>query len=57
MEVLEELLQLLGDKLETTRKMIDEYEESMDYATHCSLRGFAEGLDYAMEEIRNLLPG
>ncbi len=54
MSNLDELLRLLEGKLETTRKMIDEYDERMDYATHCSLQGFAEGIAYAIEEIREL---
>jgi hypothetical protein len=52
---LDELLRLLEGKLETTRKMIDEFDERMDYATHCSLQGFAEGIAYAIEEIRGLV--
>jgi hypothetical protein len=56
MELLDELLRMLEEKLETTHKMIGEFEESMDYATHCTLQGFAEGIDYAIEEIRNRLP-
>ncbi len=50
MERLEELRQALEEKLERTRKMIDEFEEGMDYATHCTLQGFAEGLAFAIEE-------
>jgi hypothetical protein len=52
MEPLSELLELLEDKLQTIRRMIDEFEEGMDYATHCTLQGFAEGLSYAIEEIQ-----
>lgn len=52
MEPLEELLVAFADKLETIHKTISEFEEGMDYATHCSLQGFAEGLAYAMEEIK-----
>ncbi len=51
MEPLQELLGMFQDKLESVRKMIDEFEEGMDYASHCTLQGFAEGLDYAIEEI------
>ncbi len=50
----DELLRLLEEKLEMTRKMIDEFEEGMDYATHCSLQGFAEGIAYTIEEIKGL---
>ncbi len=53
MEPLQELLAAFADKLETIYKTISEFEEGMDYATHCSLQGFAEGLAYAMEEIKN----
>ncbi len=52
MDQLEELLRLLEQKLEAVRHMIDSYEEGMDYATHCTLQGFAEGLVYVVEEIR-----
>ncbi len=52
MELLEELLEMFEGKMETVRKMIDEFEEGMDYATHCALQGFSEGLSYAIEEIR-----
>ncbi len=52
MEPLQELVALFEDKLEAVRKMIEEYEEGMDYASHCTLQGFAEGLSYAIEEIR-----
>jgi len=55
MEALKELQQVLEEKLETTRKMIDEYDEMMDYATHCTLQGFAEGLAFALEETKNRL--
>jgi len=43
-ERLEEVRQALEEKLERTRRMIDEFDEGMDYATHCTLQGFAEGL-------------
>ncbi len=52
MEPLEELLAMFDGKLETVKKMIDEFEEGMDYATHCTLQGFSEGLGYAIEETR-----
>lgn len=55
MEPLEELQQALEEKLERTRKMIDEFDEGMDYATHCTLQGFAEGLAFAIEELKERL--
>lgn len=55
MERLEELRQALEEKLERTRKMIDEFEEGMDYMTHCTLQGFAEGLAFAIDEVRERL--
>ncbi len=45
------LLEDLREKLEYTRKLIAEYEETMDYASHCNLLGFAEGIEFALEEI------
>jgi hypothetical protein len=54
MEPLEELRQLFEQKLEKTRRMIEEFEEGMDYATHCNLQGFAEGLAFAIEEMNEL---
>ena len=57
MDQLAELLQLLEQKLEAVRHMIDAYEEGMDYATNCTLQGFAEGLLYAMEEVKSRLAG
>jgi len=51
MEALEELRLAFEKKLERTRKMIGEFEEGMDYATHCTLQGFAEGLAFAIEEL------
>jgi hypothetical protein len=56
MDPLEELVQLFEGKLEAVRGMVDAFEEGMDYASHCSLQGFAEGLGYAIEEIRRRLP-
>ena len=49
------LLEQLRDKLEYTRKLIAEYEETMDYASHCSLLGFAEGIEFATEELAKSL--
>jgi hypothetical protein len=45
------LMDRLGEKLEYTRKLIAEYEETMDYASHCNLLGFAEGIEFSLEEI------
>jgi hypothetical protein len=55
MEPLEELQQALEEKLERTRTMIDEFDEGMDYATHCTLQGFAEGLAFTIEELKERL--
>ena len=52
---LNELLGLLEQKLEYTRRLIAEYEETMDYASHCNLLGFAEGIEFALEEIAETL--
>jgi hypothetical protein len=49
------LMDRLGEKLEYTRKLIAEYEETMDYASHCNLLGFAEGIEFAIEEIGETL--
>ena len=49
------LLEPLREKLEYTRKLIAEYEEAMDYASHCNLLGFAEGIEFALEEIAKSL--
>ena len=48
MTLIEELIRAFVEKLEAVRKMIDEYDEAMDYASHCSLQGFAEGLAFAL---------
>jgi hypothetical protein len=55
MEQLRELLRMFEEKLGLIRDMIDAYEEGMDYASHCTLQGFAEGLMFAIEEIRTRL--
>ena len=58
MEEVKELARLMGrleEKLEHTRKLIAEYEETMDYASHCNLVGFAEGIELALEEIGKTL--
>ena len=52
---MEELLETFEEKLSTIRKMIDQYDEAMDYASHCTLQGFAEGLAFAIEETRHRL--
>ena len=49
------LMERLGEKLEYTRKLIQEYEETMDYASYCNLLGFAEGIEFSLEEIGNSL--
>jgi hypothetical protein len=49
------LLERLEGKLKYTRGLIAEYEETMDYASHCNLLGFAEGIEFALEEIRENL--
>jgi hypothetical protein len=56
MDPLEELVQLLEEKLRVVSGMVDAFEEGMDYASHCSLEGFAEGLAFAIEEIKSRLP-
>jgi hypothetical protein len=52
MQPLKELRQSFEEKLETVRKLIDGFDENMDYASFCSLQGFAEGLDFAIEELK-----
>jgi len=49
------LMEHLAEKLEYTRKLITEYEETMDYASHCNLLGFAEGIEFSLEEIKKTL--
>ncbi len=58
MDELKELARLcerLEGKLEYTRRLIAEYDETMDYASHCNLLGFAEGVEFVLEEIRETL--
>jgi len=55
MKPMEALLHSFENKLEAVRRMIDEYDEAMDYASHCALQGFAEGLAFAIEETKNRL--
>ncbi len=50
-ERLTRLMQRLKEKLDYTRKLIAEYEETMDYASHCNLLGFAEGIEFTLDEI------
>ena len=52
---LSELRERLKRRLEHTRRLIAEYEETMDYASHCNLLGFAEGIEFVMEEIGDFL--
>jgi hypothetical protein len=52
---LDGLLKRLEGKLEYTRRLIAEYEETMDYASHCNLLGFAEGIEFSLEEIGETL--
>jgi hypothetical protein len=54
---LNELRERLEEKLGYTRRLIAEYEETMDYASHCNLLGFAEGIEFVMEEIVEVLKG
>lgn len=54
---MEELVRTFEEKLAAVRSMIDQYDEAMDYASHCSLQGFAEGIAFAIEEARNRLEG
>lgn len=57
MKSMEELLRTFEEKLEAVRDMIDGYDEAMDYASHCALQGFAEGLAFAIEETKERLNG
>lgn len=52
MDQLDELLRLFEEKLADVRAMIAAYEEGMDYASHCTLQGFAEGLAFAIDEVK-----
>ena len=55
MEPMEELVRAFEEKLAAIRSMIDQYDEAMDYASHCTLQGFAEGIAFAIEEARDRL--
>jgi hypothetical protein len=57
MDNLRKLLEMLEDKLAYTRRLIAEYDETMDYVSHSSLMGFAEGIEFVMEEIEEALEG
>ena len=52
---LKRLLSQLEEKLEYTRRLIAEYDEAMDYASQCNLQGFAQGIAFAIDEIREAL--
>jgi hypothetical protein len=57
MEELKKLLEMLEEKLAYAKRLIAEYDETMDYASHCNLLGFAEGIEFVMEEIEEMLEG
>jgi len=52
---MEELVRTFEEKLAAVRSMIDQYDEAMDYASHCTLQGFAEGIAFAIDEVKNRL--
>jgi len=56
-QYLAELKRRLREKLKYTKKLIEEYEETMDYASHCNLVGFAEGIEFTLEEIEEAIRG
>jgi hypothetical protein len=49
---LNELVASFEAKLQRVRDLINAYEEGMDYVSHCTLQGFAEGLEFAIEEMK-----
>jgi hypothetical protein len=51
---LSELLEHLERKLDYTRRLIAEYDETMDFASQCNLQGFAQGIEFAIEEIKEI---
>jgi len=55
MEELKKLLEMLEGKLTYAKRLIAEYDDTMDYASHCNLLGFAEGIEFVMEEIEEML--
>jgi len=56
-EYLVRLKKRLNEKLKYTKKLMEEYEETMDYASHCNLVGFAEGIEFTLEEIEEAIEG
>jgi hypothetical protein len=52
MESIKDIIDVFEDKLAAIKGMIDAYDENMDYASHCTLQGFAEGLMYVIDELR-----
>ena len=52
---MEDLVRAFEEKLAAVRSMIDQYDEAMDYASHCTLQGFAEGIAFAIEETKDHL--
>ena len=52
---MEELVRTFEEKLAAVRSLIDQYDEAMDYASHCTLQGFAEGIAFAIDEAKNRL--
>jgi len=57
MDELKELLDRLREKLQYTRRLIQEYDHAMDFASHCTMQGLAEGIEFAVEEIEEFLEG
>ena len=57
MEELKKLLEMLEGKLTYAKRLIAEYDDTMDYASHCNLLGFAEGIEFVMEGIEEMLTG
>jgi hypothetical protein len=53
---LDAVIASLEKKLSDTRELIEGYDDAMDYATHCTLQGFAEGIDFAIEELKQFKP-
>jgi len=55
MEELQELLDRLREKLQYTRRLTEEYDHAMDFASHCTMQGLAEGIQFAIEEIEEMI--
>jgi hypothetical protein len=55
MEELKELLDRLREKLQYTRRLTEEYDHAMDFASYCTMQGLVEGIEFAIEEIEELL--